>query len=387
MKRRLSAFALALTLLARPAGAADAPLPSALGYKPQDELERSLWLEMDEQERELKNSKFVVRDPALNAYVRGVLCRTVGEDRCQSARIYIVRTPQFNANMAPNGMMQVWTGLLLRMRNEAQLAAVLGHEFGHFERQHSLKQFKSIRSKADAMAWLSFLPYGAGLIGQVALLGSVFSFSRDMEREADELSVTYLAQSPYATDQANRIWEQLRAEQDATAAARGTKSAKDKNGGFFATHPNTAERVAYLREAATQKPHPEGRNFDAEYRQALVSWWPSLIDDQVKLNDFGGTSFLLEKLAADGWTPDLNFARGELYRARGREGDFAAAATHYRAAIDSGSVLPECWRGLGMAMLRNGQQAEGQAALQKYLELKPDAGDRSIIAMMAGGLA
>jgi predicted Zn-dependent protease len=66
-----------------------------------------------------------VRDPALNAYVRSVLCK-VTDDYCRDVRVYIVDVPYFNASMAPNGAMMVWTGTLLRVRNEAQLALVLG---------------------------------------------------------------------------------------------------------------------------------------------------------------------------------------------------------------------------------------------------------------------
>jgi beta-barrel assembly-enhancing protease len=140
---------------AKPAPKAALPLPSAAGYRPQDKLEEGLWFEMDEQERLLRRSKFLVTDPALNAYVRGVLCRTVGQERCAATRLYIVRTPYFNASMAPNGTTIVYTGLLLRMRDEAQLAAVLGHEYSHFEQRHTLRLFKDIRAKTDALSWLS----------------------------------------------------------------------------------------------------------------------------------------------------------------------------------------------------------------------------------------
>ena len=54
----------------------------------------------------------------------------------------LVRTPYFNASMAPNGMMQVWSGLLLRVDNEAQLAAVLGHEIGHYLARHSVERLR-----------------------------------------------------------------------------------------------------------------------------------------------------------------------------------------------------------------------------------------------------
>jgi len=360
-------------------------LPSAIGYQPQDELERGLWLQVDEAERQLRESKLVVRDPDLNAYVRSVLCREVGADRCQAVRIYIVRTPHFNASMAPNGMLQLWTGVFVRILSEAELAAILGHEFAHFERQHSLKQFRDLRAKTDAMAWLSFLPYGVGLIGQIGLIGGALDFSRDQEREADLVSLEYLAASQYSPDSAANIWENLRAEMDATAAARNVRSRKDKNGGFFATHPGSAERASYLRERSAQLALDNGFDGAAEYRAALGRWWPTFFDDQIKLNDFGGTEFLLGALAGQGWSSDLLYARGELYRARGADGDFARAAQFYQQAIDRGDALPESWRGLGLAQLRLGDRAAGQASLRTYLELRPYAGDTAMIGMLAGG--
>jgi beta-barrel assembly-enhancing protease len=352
--------------------------PAFIG--PQTAEERGLWMEMDEAERELKVSNFVVRDAALQSYVEGVLCRAVGSARCAQARIYLVRTPYFNANMAPNGMMQVWTGLLLRARNEAQLAAVLAHEFAHYEQRHSLIQFRDARAKTDAIAWLSFLPLGVGAIGSVGLAGGVFANSREMERAADLASITYLQGGGYAPGEAARIWEGLRAEQDATAAARSRKSRKDKNGGFFATHPNSGDRAAYLTTAAAGMSGEAGA---AAYRAAIAPWWSRLIDDQIKLNDPGATDFLLRILAQDGWTAELLYARGELYRSWSRPGDLEQAAAFYRQAIASGAVPAEAHRGLGLALLRIGEEVEGRSALAEYLRLKPDAGDRALVAAMA----
>ena len=359
--------------------------PSIANYQPQGNDERGIWMEVGEAERELKASSFIVHDAALNADVKGVLCRTVGAERCGAARIYVVRTPYFNANMAPNGMMQVWTGLLLRTSNEAQLAAVLGHEFAHFEKRHSLRQFRDIRAKSDAMAWLSFLPYGVGALAQIGMIGGVFANSREMEQEADLASIGYLAEARYAPGQAASIWGQLRAEQDATAVERKRTSKKDKNGGFFATHPNTADRVAYLSAKAGAVKDAGDATGEAEYRAAIAPWWAALIDDQIKLNDFGATEFLLANLARDGWTSELLYARGELYRARARKDDLAKAAGYYREAIAAGSTLPEARRGRGLALLRDGVTDEGRAALAEYLKMKPDAGDKAIIAMLAAG--
>jgi predicted Zn-dependent protease len=363
-----------------------APPPWTRGYQPMSSAERGLWLEADEAERQVKASNFVLRDAALNDYVRGVLCRTVGEDRCGAARIYIIRTPYMNASMAPNGMMQVWTGLLLRVRDEAQLAAVLGHEFGHFEHRDTLRSFRDLKHKTNAMTWLSFLPLGVGLIAQIGIVGSAYSFNRDMERDADLRGLEFMSSGGYAPGAASAVWTQFRAEQDATAVERERKSRKDKNGGFFATHPNSAERVEYLTGAAGRMPNPPTRTGGPEYRAALAAWWAPFIDDQIKLNDFGATEFLLESLAREGgWTGELLFARAELHRTRGRDGDFEKAADYYRQALAEGAAMPEAHRGLGLALIRTGAAEEGRRALKQYVQMKADAVDRAMMVMMAGG--
>lgn len=366
------------------------PLPSTAGYRPHDKLEEGLWFEMEEQERLLKQSKLLVTDPALNAYVRGVLCRTVGDARCAATRLYIVRTPYFNASMAPNGTTIVYTGLFLRMRDEAQLAAVLGHEYTHFEQRHTLRLFKDIRAKTDALSWLSFIPIPyVGMFGQIALIGGIYSFSRDMEREADARSLGELARAGYDPREASVIWEQLGAENDATAKVRGHKSQKDKNGGMFATHPKSTERMATLRQQAAALALAEpGQTRAAEYRAALKAWWLRLIDDQIKLQDFGGTEYLLGTLAGGdpaGWTPELLYAKGELYRSRGAPGDFEQAVAAYEAGIASGGALPETWRGLGLARLRLGQAEAGRNALKEYLAKRPNAEDALVLASMVDG--
>jgi tetratricopeptide (TPR) repeat protein len=143
--------------------------------------------------------------------------------------------------------------------------------------------------------------------------------------------------------------------------------------------------MTYLTQAAAEVKDGKDHVGTAEYRAAMADWWAPLIDDQIKLNDFGGTEFLLANLAGSEWTSELLYARGELYRARGKAGDFENAAGFYREAIAKGSALAEAHRGLGLALLRTGAGEEGRAAIKEYLQLKPDAGDRAMMAMMAGG--
>ena len=111
------------------------------GYVPeQGTTEGGLWMKMNAVEEQFKNSPLRVTDPQLNLYISQLICKLANE-HCKDIRPYIIRHPGFNAFMAPNGMMVLWSGLLLRSRNEAQLATVIGHEIGHYLRKHSVKSF------------------------------------------------------------------------------------------------------------------------------------------------------------------------------------------------------------------------------------------------------
>jgi beta-barrel assembly-enhancing protease len=368
---------------AKPQAVSAMPSLFTANYQPLDEDEQSLWMQMTEIEGKMKNSDFLIDDPKLNGYIRSVLCRVVGQGRCAATRIYLIRTPHFNAAMAPNGMMMVWSGLLLRAKNEAELASVLAHEFSHFERRHSLQSFRDLRAKSDALTWLSMVP-AIGMIGQLDLVGSVFAFSRDMERQADLMALNYLVESGYDPMAASAIWEHLRAEMDAVAKAKKQQSMKDQGGGFFSTHPATGERMKYLRDAAVAANVSKPFGGTAEYRREIRPWWPMLIDDQIKLNDFGTTEFLLSQLAGANWTDELLYARAELYRARGKKKDFESAILYYRQSIAQNSQIAENWRGLGLALMRSGQLEIGKVQLKLYLSKKTDAADRDLIAAMVG---
>jgi beta-barrel assembly-enhancing protease len=365
--------------------AAGNPEPQAgAGYLPTDLDERGLWMQVNEYERELKHSTFVMRDPALNAYVHDVFCRTVGEAECKDVRIYLMRTPYFNATMAPTGLMQVFSGLLLRTQNEAQLAAILGHEYTHYKNRHSIQGFRDIKKKLNALNFLVFLD--GGLLSGPALIGGYAANSREMEAEADTGSIPMLVKAGYDPHSASQIWSQLRDEMDATALARNKKSRKDKDRGMFATHPPTAERMTSLQaQAEKAMPATATDNRRAAYLEALAPHWAGFVDDQIKLNDFGGTEFLLASLAKEGWTPQLLYARGELYRSRGRPEDLTKAVEFYRGAVGKADVPLEAERGLGLALLRSGAAEEGKAVLKSYLAKRPDAPDKAMIAMLSGG--
>jgi len=372
-----SAAFLSTISLAQTAGQS-APL-RPFAYEPKTVDERGLWMQADERERRLRDSPLRIREGGLETYLREVLCRQVGHERCGGVRVYAMEIPAFNATMMPNGAMEVWSGLLLRVRNEGELAAVLGHEFAHFELQHGVAGFKNRRGTSNIMAWMAVLggAYSAGL--QPLLLGSIYRFDREQETEADLAGLKYLAASGYPASNAAEVWKMLLAEQDATAAGRKLKPQQKYTSGFFDTHPASLARVTYLAEAAAKLP-AGGDARAAAYQEAIGPYLPRFLAAQTKLNDFGGTEYILSNLAArSGWTGELLFARAELHRARANPRDLQSASDLYRQAKSAGYAGPELDRNLGLSLLRNGQASEAREALSAYLAASPNASDAKAI--------
>ncbi|USI73203.1 M48 family metallopeptidase [Sphingomonas morindae] len=377
----IAAVLAALLAAAAPPSAVE-EAPAAQG--PVTTLERGLWLYLDMREAELRASRFLVRDAALNAYVRALLCRTVGEARCAPLRIYIVRNAGFNASAAPNGMIELWTGLLLRTESEAELMAVLGHELGHFEARHTLRLAREARRTSDAALWVQ----AAGLPGSgyalYGLMGHLPAFSRDQEREADRRGFEDLAAAGFRSLAAAELWERMLAEADARAAARGTPARPEARADFLDDHPAVAERAQSLRAAARVRPGG-GEDGRESYRRALAPWRDRLLADQIARHDRGGSDYLIGRMAAvEGWTAPLLEARGDVYRGDAAAEHQARALRFYRAAIDTGAARPEAWRGLGLAALRIGRTAEAAAALRAYLRQRPDAPDAALLASLIG---
>jgi predicted Zn-dependent protease len=375
----LAAAALAHRLLAQAPVEARGYL--APGYRPSpDSDEKGLWSLMDRAEQDLKVSRFVVRDAGLNEYVRDIVCR-LAKDHCPDVRTYIVRTAQFNASMAPNGMMEVWTGLLLRCGDEAQLAAILGHEIGHYLRRHTVERWRDARNKSDFGAFVGIGLAVAGLgafgsLAQLALLASSFGFSRDQEREADEIGLELMARAGYAPSAAAEVWEQLIAEYRAGTAERSRQL-------LFATHPEPEERMDTLREAAMKAGGDAGERGHERYLAKLAGARALLVGDELALRQYGRSELVFQRLLAQ-WPDDgqLWFAKGEVYRLRGEEGDADRARAAYARALETRNAPPETLRATMLVELKAGARDRAQAALDAYLKAKPDAADAEALKML-----
>jgi predicted Zn-dependent protease len=332
--------------------------------------EGGLWALMDREETRLRRSPFNIRDAGLHDYLHGVACKLAVE-HCPDVRLYAVRTPFFNASMAPNGMLQVWSGLLLRIENEAQLAGVLGHELGHYLQRHTVDRLRDARSRS---AFATFMAaFGViGLVGQLATLASAFGFTRDQEREADRIGLTLMRDAGYDPRECSKVWDNLLAE---AAAAPGGGAARNP---MFATHPPSDERSRTLARMA----EGESGGFvgETEYARSLEPFRFGLLEDELKRGQYDETLMLLGRmLDRSPERPELLYFRGEAHRLRGKQGDLDAALADLHQATALGKEPAEVHRSLGYIHQRLGQVADAGVEFARYVELLPNAPDANLI--------
>ena len=340
--------------------------------------EDELWYAMQRAEAELQRSPQRIRDPALNAYVRRLAC-DVADDYCKDLRIYIMDVPEFNASMAPNGMMLVWSGALLRARDEAELSFVLGHEIGHYRAQHSLKQWRRLKDASAVLSAFQLVAYGAGipdaaLLGALGAYAGIFKFGRDQEREADRLGFAAAVAHGYDPAAGGDLWARLKREEDTRRY--------EHRGTVFATHPPTQERLDDIRAAAAAVQDPPHARHRDDYRAAMRPFLPHWLDEELARRRYASSLLVIGELLQDAPADDkglLTFYLGEAHRRRNAEGDRAKAASLYAEAVALPGAPASAWREHGLALRDAGRGAEAASALRHYLDIAAQAEDRAFV--------
>lgn len=340
--------------------------------------ESELWYGMDQAEKSIRNSPQIIRDPELQRYVEGVTCKVVGE-YCKDLRVYIVDVPVFNASMAPNGVTLIFSGALLRMRDESELAVVLGHEFAHYKARHSLEGWQSAKRTTAFLNTFALITLGAGipLAGDLAYLGGLtglFKQSRDNEREADALGFEAATAQGYDPQAGVRLWQRLRREEMADRT--------HKNRAVFASHPQTQERVADI-SAAAAKVTVENPQTNAEaYRAAIRPFLQRWMESELSRRTYDTSIHVFAELRQDA-TPDTvalaTFFLAEAHRRRNKGEDMATAQKLYAETLTLPDPPAAAWREQGMLLREKGDTAAAAEALRTYLEAAPEAGDAALI--------
>jgi tetratricopeptide (TPR) repeat protein len=211
-----------------------------------------------------------------------------------------------------------------------------------------------------------------GLIGQLAMIGSLYSYSRDHEREADRIGLTLMGRAGYDPREAARVWQNLRAELSAGAGGDPAKRSV-----MFATHPPTDERQKTLTDLAGDRGGVLGAD---EFHARIDPMMPDLIDDELRRAQYDETVVLATRLmAARPQRADLICLRAEACRLRAKEGDAAAALADFDAALMLADPPAQAHRGRGFLLRQRGERQMAREAFEHYVQAAPSAADTEII--------
>jgi predicted Zn-dependent protease len=207
--------------------------------------------------QKISKSMPLVEDPMITDYVRGVVQRVVDAMPPQPFRVTtsVIRNGSMNAFAVPGGYVYVLTGLLLNLKTEDELAAVISHEMAHVSQRHVAKRMEdmelaTIGSYVGLIAG-AFLGTGGGdnsrNLGQALMMTSqagaataFLVYTKANEVEADHVGLTYLVDAGYRPQAMAETFEIML---DKRWGMTGNKSLPS----YLSTHPAIAERIDYLR--------------------------------------------------------------------------------------------------------------------------------------------
>jgi beta-barrel assembly-enhancing protease len=327
-------------------------------------------------------------------------------------RFFVLRDPSPNAFALPNGDIYIHTGMLARLTDTAQLAAILGHEINHVAGHHGIVQFRSTNKKIVASMVLTGVFGGIGSVISTGLAASMYGFSRELEQEADDHAVGLLLASPYEPQALPEIYGIL---------ARDYEGITPRIATIWSTHPQLEARAARTREQVAGAPSGE-RETDA-FDAVVFPVRTMTIRDYIQ-DDYPRTAMALaENLAARyPEQPELAQLTGDAWAAMGaltqfeeeelsnrerarnanrrllrtrqereaqllktpegqaalRENLGRARAAYERSLALDPNFAP-AYRGLGEVAERLGEPRPAAAAYVDYLRKAPDATDRAVI--------
>ena len=346
------------------------------------EDEKMLWQRAREEQAVIDNSGRLYRDARIESYLNEVAAKLGAHSIAPQIRfkIKIINDPRLNAFAFPNGVIYVHTGLLARMENEAQLAALLAHEMTHCTHRHTLRVLVSRKNSsghktdADQPSEPATMFRGlAQILGAKRFFSAVSGYTREFEAEADRIGLDLMAKAGYDSRQALNLFEHLQQE---------IADEQIKEPYFFGTHPVVTQRIDNAKSWLAD-------NYSAKHaglikQDIFRSRMDKLLLDNARL-DLQIGRFQIARRNAENYLhrhqndASAHYLLGEIFRQQDRKTDTGAAIKHYQQAIKLDPSFPAPYKAMGLMHYKKGQRRLAKKFFESCLLLSPDAPDKAYI--------
>lgn len=326
-------------------------------------MEQRVWHEADEADGAIQRSGLVADDTRATDYVQGVMDRLYPEFKGRIT-VRLHESTQLNAFAMANGSVYVNIGMLARMENEAQLAAVLAHEGAHFIEKHSFRH--RVTAKNMAAFAVSGVPFSS-----LAAISSISGYSRDHEREADAKGYERLVAAGYDPGEAHKVFQTLADE---------VRTLKADEPYFFSSHPRLTERIDEFRRLSAA--HRGGGRVEADnYNRIVMPLRLETLERDVGQDRIASVILVMEDTKKSRlYPPAAQYWLGEAYSRRDGPGDAARAQAAWRHAERAAPRFAPTFMRLGMHHMKAGNKAQARRYFLQYLALAPaDAADRGYV--------
>lgn len=207
------------------------------------------WSMRDDLMKQVEQEYTLSTDARMLSYLETIGSRLVAQTGLAN-RVWtfgIVEDDGVNAFNLPGGLVYVNRGLIQNAKTLDQFTAVLGHEIAHGAARHGTQ----LMTRQIGIATLGSVLLGddpselGELLGGVVAGGTLSSYGRDAEREADRLGIGFAHAAGYDPEGSIAMFEML------LSLRQGKPSSV---GQFFSSHPLTEERIAHARAIAAALP-------------------------------------------------------------------------------------------------------------------------------------
>jgi len=346
------------------------------------EDEQKLWRWVEKEQAALDSSGLLYQDPELENYLNHIAKKLQANSIAPDLhfQIKVIKDPNLNAFAYPNGVIYLHTGILSRMDNEAQLAALLSHEMTHCTHRHSLRVIRSISDRPayiaaiqETLARISMVQEVARALGIAGSMAAVSGYTRDLETEADLVGLDLMVKANYDAREALKLFDHLKQEIEAEG---------DKEPFFFGTHPNVEQRIdnatRWLAEATVPK-RSAIKNTEAFQRRTREMVLTN-VDLDLRLGRFEIARKTVEMYLVT--RPDdarAYFLYGEILRQRGRQDDAKTAAAYFKKSIALDPSLPDPHKAMGLIFYKEGEKHLAKKFFESCLRLAPNDSDSAYI--------
>lgn len=341
--------------------------------------EQMLWQKAEQEQRAIESSGLIYPDQALEDYLNQFAAKLQPRSSDLEIRVKVIKNTGLNAVAYPNGMIYIHSGLLARMDNEAQLAAVLAHEITHCTQRHALRAFQAAQDQPDLLRAVQHtLSKTKGLkdiAGFMGISGAIAAFSehiRELEAEADRMGIELMVRAGYDPREALLIFDQMIGE------IEQEKIEEPLSG----SHPAVRQRIVNLQnliDAQYPQKVSEIRNPEI-FLAKLVCLFLDNVELDIQQGRFRAARSGVEKhLRIKPDDARAYFLLGEIYRQRQQDGDTHKALNYYDQAVILDPNFAVAHKAIGLIHYKAGRRTLARKFFESCIQLAPDSPDKAYI--------